>query len=77
MLYKSAGDNCTHTHTHKGSPIIGDNVHISAGAIVVGNIIVGNNSMIGAGVTVVKDVVVINAPACYYLKSDKSKRYKL
>lgn len=37
-------------------PIIGDNVYIGAGAIIIGNIKVGNNVVIGAGAVVVKDV---------------------
>lgn len=38
------------------APIIGDNVRIGAGAIVLGNIIVGDNVNIGAGAVVVKSV---------------------
>ena len=37
-------------------PIIGDNVYIGAGAIIIGNIKVGNNVVIGAGAVVVTDV---------------------
>lgn len=47
-------------------PIIGDNVTIYAGAIVVGGIRIGNGASIGAGAVVVKDVpdnaVVVGAP---------------
>lgn len=47
-------------------PIIGDNVSIYAGAIVVGGIRIGNNVSIGAGAVVVKDVpdntTVVGAP---------------
>ena len=39
-----------------GIPTIGDNVHICAGAKVLGNIKVGNNVVIGANAVVVKDV---------------------
>lgn len=50
-----------------GIPIIGDNVVISAGSIIIGNVHVGNNVMIGAGAVVVKDVpdnaVVVGNPA--------------
>lgn len=49
------------------SPIIGDNVKICAGAILIGNIKIGNNSTIGAGSVVVKDVpdnaIVAGVPA--------------
>ena len=37
-------------------PIIGNNVKISTGAIVIGNITIGDNSTIGAGSVVIKDV---------------------
>lgn len=37
-------------------PIIGDNVNIYAGAIVVGGITIGNNVSIGAGAVVNKDI---------------------
>jgi serine O-acetyltransferase len=39
-----------------GNPIIGDNVKICAGAIVIGSIVIGNNSTIGGGSIVTKDV---------------------
>ncbi|MBR5277891.1 MAG: serine acetyltransferase [Clostridia bacterium] len=38
------------------TPIIGDNVQIFAGAIIVGGIRIGDNAKIGAGAVVVKDV---------------------
>jgi len=37
-------------------PIVGKNVKISAGAIVLGDITIGDNSTIGAGSVVIKDV---------------------
>ena len=37
-------------------PVIGDNVHISAGARVLGPIFIGDNVIIGANAVVVKDV---------------------
>lgn len=39
-----------------GSPIIGNNVFIGAGATIIGNIRIGNNVKIGAGAIVVSDV---------------------
>lgn len=39
-----------------GIPTIGDNVHICAGAKVLGNIKVGSNVVVGANAVVVKDV---------------------
>lgn len=50
-----------------GSPIIGDNVEITAGAIVIGDILVGDYVKVGAGAIVVRDVpagaTVVNEPA--------------
>ncbi|MDW7675548.1 MAG: serine O-acetyltransferase [Bacillota bacterium] len=40
----------------KRHPTIGNNVMISAGAKVLGNIVIGNNVKIGAGSVVIKDV---------------------
>ena len=58
------GDNSTILHNvtiggKSGSPnlpVIGKNVLIGAGAIIIGDIKVGDNSIIGAGSVVVKDV---------------------
>jgi len=56
-----------------GAPSIGDNVKISAGAIVIGNIHIGNNSQIGANSFVKKNVpencIVVGVPA-YICKRD-------
>ncbi len=55
---ESIGENCwinqqvTIGWTAAGAPVIGDNVRIGAGAIVIGNITIGNNSTVGAGTTV-------------------------
>ena len=59
---KSIGENCwinqqvTIGHTGKGCPVIGDNVMITCGAKVLGDITVGNGAVIGANAVVVKDV---------------------
>ena len=37
-------------------PIIGNNVKLSAGAIILGNITIGDNVVVGAGALVVKDI---------------------
>ena len=54
------------------SPMIGDNVTVYAGAIIVGGIHIGNNVSIGAGAVVVKDVpdntTVVGAPVRYIPK---------
>lgn len=39
-----------------GVPVVGDNVMIGAGAIVIGKIIIGNNVTIGANAVVTKDI---------------------
>jgi putative colanic acid biosynthesis acetyltransferase WcaB len=39
-----------------GTPVIGNNVDIGAGAIILGPVNVGDNAKIGAGAVVVKDV---------------------
>lgn len=56
------GDNCTILHSitigagKGGVPVIGNNVYIGAGAIIIGGVKVGNNVKIGAGAIVVNDV---------------------
>ena len=59
---KSIGENCwinqqvTIGYTSKGCPVIGNNVMITCGAKVLGNITVGDGAIIGANAVVVKDV---------------------
>lgn len=74
--YAQIGRNCNISHgvtvgqinrgERKGTPIIGDNVYIGPGAIVIGRIRIGNNVAIGANTVVTKDVpdnaVVVGAP---------------
>lgn len=58
------GDNCKILHNvtiggrsgNHNLPIIGNNVLIGTGAIIIGDVKVGDNSIIGAGSVVVKDV---------------------
>lgn len=61
----------------KGTPIIGNNVIIFAGAKIIGNIKIGNNVVIGANSVVTKDVpdnsIVAGVPAKYI--SDKVDEY--
>ena len=62
------------TGKEKGNrhPKIGDNVLISVGAKVLGNIVIGEGSKIGAGSVVTKDVpsntIVVGNPACILRK---------
>ncbi len=59
---KSIGENCwinqqvTIGYTGKGCPVIGNNVMITCGAKVLGDISVGDGAIIGANAVVVKDV---------------------
>lgn len=46
------GTNCT----PHDAPIIGDNVFIGAGAMIIGKVKIGNNCKTGAGSLVMKDV---------------------
>ena len=61
-------------------PIIGDNVHISAGARILGPIHIGNNVIIGANAVVVKDVpdncIVAGIPAKIIKKGISLKDYE-
>lgn len=53
-------------------PIIGNNVTVYAGAIIIGGIRIGDNAVIGAGAVVTKDVpantTVVGAPVRYLAK---------
>jgi serine O-acetyltransferase len=40
----------------KGSPVIGDNVYIAPGAVIIGKISIGNNVVIGPNSVVTKDI---------------------
>lgn len=60
------------------SPIIGDNVSICAGAIILGDILVGNDSTIGANAVVTKNVpekTVIIGSKAFIIKKDGKKVY--
>lgn len=56
------GKNCTILHNvtigagHGGAPVLGDNVYVGAGALIIGGITIGDNVKIGAGAIVVEDV---------------------
>lgn len=57
----------------KGSPVIGNNVYIGAGAKIIGNVKIGDNCRIGANSVVVKDVpnntTVVSQPARFIIKN--------
>jgi serine O-acetyltransferase len=77
------GANCTLRHnvtignrkTHNDVPIIGDNVNIGVGAVILGDIKVGNNVSIGANAVVLIDVpdncIAVGNPARIILKTIK------
>ena len=80
IIMADLGDNCwinqqvTIGYKDKYSrPKIGNNVHITAGAKVIGGITIGNNVTVGANAVVVKNVpencVVVGVPA-YIVKKD-------
>lgn len=50
------GSNTLKDSDKRGSPTIGDNVYIGAGAAIIGNVKIGNNCRIGANCIVVKDM---------------------
>jgi len=56
LVYQGVTLGGTGKEKSKRHPTIGDNVLISAGAIILGSIKIGDNSKIGAGSVVLKDV---------------------
>lgn len=61
------GSNTAPNSLNRGSPIIGNNCYIGAGAKIIGGIKIGDNVRIGANCVVVKDIpsncVVVNQPS--------------
>jgi serine O-acetyltransferase len=65
-----------------GSPVIGDNCLIGAGAKIIGNINVGNNCRIGANAVVTKDlpdnsVIVLSPPKIHQKENLENKIYQM
>ena len=65
-----------------GSPKIGDNCLIGAGAKIIGNVIIGNNCRIGANSVVTKDlpdnsVIVLSIPKIYQKDNLINKVYQM
>lgn len=50
------GSNTLADGKRTGSPVIGDNVYIGAGAKIIGQVRIGNNCRIGAGAVVYEDM---------------------
>ena len=73
------GSNTIENSSHKGSPVIGDNCYIGAGAKIIGSVRVGNNCRIGANAVVVKDVpdnsVVVSEPVRILHKEHMDNRF--
>ncbi len=64
-----------------GTPVIGDNVYIGAGAKIIGGVKIGNNVRIGANCVVVKDVpdnctVVLEKPRVIYHEEARDNKYR-
>ena len=53
MLHSSTCNDCRRSG---GVPIIGDNVEINAGAVIVGPVHIGNYVRIGANAVVIQDI---------------------
>ena len=82
---KSVGENCWINQqvtvgygNNPAPPVIGNNVRIGAGAVVIGNITVGDHAFIGAGAVVAKNVaersVMIGNPAFVLRKNEDVKK---
>lgn len=70
------GSNALKDSRAKGSPTIGKNCYIGAGAKIIGNVIIGDNVRIGANTVVTKDVpnnATVVGARCRVIKHD----YKL
>lgn len=76
------GKNCTlrhgvtigNRHSDHDVPVIGDNVDIGVGAVIMGAIVIGNNVSIGANAVVLCDVpdnhIAVGVPAKIYPKKN-------
>lgn len=57
QIYSNVVIGAKDTHGHNGgNPIIGNDVIIGAGTIVLGNIVIGNNAIIAAGSVVLETI---------------------
>ena len=75
------GSNTLNNSKRNGSPTIGDNVYIGAGAKIIGDVKIGNNVRIGANAVVVEDVpsnavVVMNKPRVIIKKKNDNRFIK-
>lgn len=75
------GSNTLEDSKSFGTPTIGDNVYIGAGAKIIGNVKVGNNARIGANCVITEDVpenatVVMNKPRVILHSMPKDNTFK-
>lgn len=76
------GSNAFDDSKHTGSPIVGDNVFIGAGAKIIGGIKIGNNVRIGVNCIVCEDVpdnstIVMPKPIIIKHTEKRNNKYKL
>jgi serine acetyltransferase len=73
------GSNTLNDSIKAGSPTIGDNVYIGAGAKIIGNISIGDNCRIGANAVVYEDMppnsVAVQSPTRIIQKSNLDNRF--
>ena len=73
------GSNSLYGSDKAGSPVIGDNVYIGAGAKIIGKIVIGENCRIGANAVVYEDMpassVAVQSPTRIINKSNLINRY--
>lgn len=74
------GSNTLSDSKNHGSPIIGNNVYIGAGATIIGSITVGDNARIGANTTVTKSVdantTCVSQPTIYIKHKEKKENHQ-
>lgn len=74
------GSNSLNQSTQTGSPTLGDNVYIGAGAKIIGKIKIGDNCRIGANAVVYKDMppnsIAVQSPTRIIQKSFLDNRFK-
>jgi len=73
------GSNSLAGNKKSGSPTIGDNVYIGAGAKIIGNVVVGDNCRIGANAVVYQDMpansVAVSSPTKIIQKQNLDNRF--
>ena len=73
------GSNTLNSSENVGSPSIGKNVYIGAGAKIIGKIVIGDNCRIGANAVVYQDLpphsVAVQSPTRIIQKSNLDNRY--